>query len=66
MKFYAVVVQGENCIFDDDYVISANSFMEAECDLSIHYCGNDLSLARYQIKEITEEEYLAHDDRRKF
>ena len=66
MKYYAVVVKGENSVFDEAYVISANSLMEVESDISTDYCGNDFSLARYQTTEITEEEYLAHDDRRKF
>ena len=66
MKYYAVVVKGEMSIFDETYVISANSLMEVESDISTHYCGNNFSLAHYQIKEITEEEYLKHDDRRKF
>ena len=66
MKYYAVVVKGENSVFDEAYVISANSLMEVKSDISTHYCGNNFSLARYQIKEITEEEYLKHDDRRKF
>ena len=66
MKYYAVVVKGEMSVFDEAYVISANSLMEVESDISTHYCGNNFSLARYQIKEITEEEYLKHDDRRKF
>ena len=52
--------------FDEAYVISANSLMEVESDISTHYCGNNFSLAHYQIKEITEEEYWKHDDRRKF
>ncbi len=40
--------------------------MEVESDISTHYCGNNFSLAHYQIKEITEQEYWKHDDRRKF
>ena len=66
MKYYAVVVKGENSVFDDSYVIGANSLMEVESDISTHYCGNDFSLARYQMTEITKKEYLIHDDRRKF
>ena len=66
MKYYAVVVKGENSVFDETYVISANSLTEVESDISTHYCGNNFSLAHYQIKEITEQEYWKHDDRRKF
>ena len=66
MKYYAVVVKGEMSVFDEAYVISANSLMEVESDISTHYCGNNFSLAHYQIKEITEQEYWKHDDRRKF
>ena len=66
MKYYAVVVKGEMSVFDEAYVISANSLMEVESDISTEYCGNNFSLAQYQIKGITEEEYLKHDDRRKF
>ncbi len=65
MKYYAVVVKGEMS-FDESYVIGANSLMEVESDISTHYCGNDFSLARYQMTEITKKEYLVHDDRRKF
>ncbi len=66
MKYYAVVVKGEMNVFDEAYVISANSLMEVESDISTHYCGNDFSLARYETTEITEQEYWEHDDRRKF
>ena len=66
MKYYAVVVKGEMSVFDEAYVISANSLMEVESDISTHYCGNDFSLARYEMTEITEQEYWKHDDRRKF
>ena len=66
MKYYAVVVKGENSVFDESYVIGANSLMEVESDISTHYCGNDFSLARSQMTEITKKEYLVHDDRRKF
>ncbi|PCS06839.1 hypothetical protein RU86_GL002282 [Lactococcus piscium] len=40
--------------------------MEVESDISTHYCGNDFSLAKYTITKITEKEYLANDDKRKF
>ncbi|MBQ2636476.1 MULTISPECIES: hypothetical protein [Pseudolactococcus] len=66
MTYYKVKVIGENSVFDDDYVISANSEMEVESDISTHYCGNDFSLAKYTITKITEKEYLANDDKRKF
>ena len=66
MKYYAVVVKGEMSVFDEAYVISANSLMEVESDISTHYCGNDFSPAKYTITKITEKEYLANDDRRKF
>ena len=45
MKYYAVVVKGEMSIFDEAYVISANSLMEVESDISTHYCCNNFSLA---------------------
>ena len=66
MKYYTVVVKGEMSIFDEAYVISANSLMEVESDISTHYCGNNFSLAHYQMTEITKKEYLVHDDRRTF
>lgn len=66
MTYYQVKVIGENSVFDDDYVISANSLMEVESDISTHYCGNNFALARYTITEITEQDYLRHEDRRKF
>ena len=66
MKYYAVVVKGEMSVFDESYVIGANSLMEVESDIGTHYCGNNFSLARYEMTEITEQEYWEHDDRRKF
>lgn len=66
MTYYQVKVIGENSVFDDDYAISANSLMEVESDISTHYCGNNFALAQYTITEITEQDYLTHEDRRKF
>ena len=36
MKYYAVVVKGEMSVFDEAYVIGANSLMEVESDISTH------------------------------
>ena len=36
MKYYAVVVKGENSVIDESFVNGANSLMEVESDISTH------------------------------